>query len=158
MRYPDGAIQELPLIEGGVDLNRSFSVGFQVDTNPRNYTGPHANWAVESLALKNFIDTHKSTTGRNVFIDSHGWLQQVVAPEGSNDPLAKLFGHYFSLNSITDLDYGQGYVARYAHSLGMEACLFEFPEDVVTPGDVEVKGYQDAFVNAIKDLINGIQY
>ncbi|MFZ3129845.1 MAG: M14 family zinc carboxypeptidase [Desulfosporosinus sp.] len=158
MRYPDGATQALPLIEGGVDLNRSFSVGFQVDTDPRYYTGPHANWAVESLALKNFIDTHKSTTGRNVFIDSHGWLQQVVAPEGSSDLLAILFGHYFSLNSITDLDNGHGYVAQYARSLGMEACLFEFPEDVTTPGDVEVKGYQDAFVNAIKDLINGIQY
>lgn len=158
MRYPDGDTQSLPLIEGGVDLNRSFSVGFQVDTETRNYTGPHPNWAVESVALKNFIDMHESTTGRNVFIDSHGWYQQVVAPEGSNDPLAKLFGHYFSLDSITDLDNGQGYVARYAHSLGMEACLFEFPKDVTTPGDVEVKGYQTAFVNAIKDLINGVQY
>ncbi|MCB8818094.1 M14 family zinc carboxypeptidase [Desulfosporosinus shakirovi] len=146
------------LVQGGVDLNRSFDINFVVNTSSRNYTGHQANWAKESEALRDFIIAHKSITGRNVFIDSHGWLQQIYTVDGSQAYLSRLFKQYFSQNSQLLLNGANGYVSLYAYSLGMEACLFEFPTNVAHHADMQVLGYKTAFVNAILDLVNEAPY
>lgn len=146
------------LVQGGVDLNRSFNINFDRDTSSRNYTGPEANWAKESEALRDFIISHKSTTGRNVFIDSHGWLDDIYTVGGSQAYLSRLFKHYFSDSNQYDLNGANGYVSLYADSLGMEACLFEFPADVKHSADIQVLGYKAAFVNAVIDNVNEVLY
>lgn len=135
-------------------MNRSFETNFVVNTSLRNYTGPQPNWAKESEALRDFIMAHKSTIGRNVLIDSHGWLQETYTIGGASSALSKLFSAFFPQNIPQSLDGANGYVSIYAYSLGIEACLFEFPVDVQHHGDIEALGYKAAFVNAILDLIN----
>ena len=141
------------LVQGGVDVNRSFEP-FEVMTSSRNYTGPEAYWCKESEALRDFIANNKSTAGTNVFIDAHGWTQQIIVVGGSASSLGNIFKNYFPNNSYADLSSAKGYVARYAHSLGMNACLFEFPGDVGRPGDLILKGYDSAYKQAIMQIIS----
>jgi Zinc carboxypeptidase./Bacterial SH3 domain. len=146
------------LVQGGVDLNRSFDINFAVNTDSRNYTGPYPNWAKESEALRDFLVANKSASYRNVMIDSHGWLQQIYTIDGSQAYLSRLFKYFFPQNTQMSLNGANGYVSIYAYSLGMEACLFEFPTNVTHPADIQVLGYKAAFVNAIMSLINEEPY
>jgi len=154
----------------GLDINRSFDANFNPNYSNRNYTGPEPNWAPESELLRDFIISHKSQTGRNVFIDNHGWTWQIITPNPTTNILAKIFVENFKnagsksyLNEANGIDrrsnllsiYAQGYVARYAYEAhGMEACLFEFPDDVFKWGDIVTKGYETMYLLSILDIIN----
>lgn len=157
-------------VEGGIDINRSFEYLETVNgvpvrqfwprtDSPRNYTGPEANWSVESEALKGFIDEHKSGNGVNVFIDNHGWTNQIIVKQNSSsNKLYQLFNAQFHYNVVSTFasDEGRGYVARYAEEIaGMDGCLFEFPDNVTGgPGDLVAKGYNVLYINVIKNILS----
>ena len=65
----------------GIDLNRCFEVGFVPSTNPRNYNGTRPLSAVEAVALHDFILDKYSSGHTNIFIDVHGWTQQIISSQ-----------------------------------------------------------------------------
>lgn len=138
------------LVKGGVDLNRCFPTGFSSCTNARNYTGSDPLMAKEAKALRSLID-NKEGSGDNIFIDIHGWTQQILTNSSGSGKIYKTLHGYFPNNSAGGL--GGGYASRYAKAVGYDACLFEFPRNVTSHSVMTNKGYDTKFVNAVMDLI-----
>lgn len=162
-RFADDGVT---VIAGGVDLNRSFpyrsgdgTAAFQTNYSARYYTGATANSCLESIALKNYLDSHVSETGQNVFIDVHGYYSQILtacdtpSSTGYGSELFRIFEQHFH--------YGQreyyaaaGYVTKYAHDfLGMDSCLFEFPYNCSYDGALFDYGYDQKFIQAITTIL-----
>ncbi|OJU08272.1 MAG: hypothetical protein BGN88_14815 [Clostridiales bacterium 43-6] len=143
-----------------VDLNRCFpynvSGGFAQNTG-RYQTGPNAMMAREALALNDLIQKCKNKSGRKIFIDNHGWLQQIFT---NSEPLRSKFRLKFNsgkfANKNTLEDNAIGFVSRWANVNGYESCLFEFPVDVAKWGDIKAKGYETKYIDVIKDIINNM--
>ena len=161
LRYSNDGVT---LENGGVDINRSFSYkdsngneGFLPNYSSRNYTGAYANGCPESRALKEFIDSNKSLAGKNIFIDVHGYTNQIlVSANDDDDELYVAFNSQFGYGTPSAFggNNGRGYAARYAHDFqNMHACLFEFPSSLKTAGQLFTQNYHTKFINAIMTLI-----
>lgn len=158
------------LVDGGVDMNRSFDAGWERKYNLRNYTGPEPCWCPEAEHLRAFIDEHKSNTGYNIFIDTHGYTTQIISnPSGGT--LDKIFHEIFGDCSPGYSDYntgGGGYVTTYAYEIRqMESCLFEFPKTAVISettwnvskeGGIAESGIDKLYINAIVNILTSDQY
>ena len=153
------------LINVGVDMNRCFEyiadgqvTRITETSNPRYYTGPYgACWTPEAEALKDFIADYKSATGENIFIDVHGYTNQIIISQtnGRTD-LRAAFRTQFNTGAYgVDYTCSGGYVARYACDLhGMQGCLFEFPNSCTYDGCVKELGYDVKFINVIKHILD----
>lgn len=139
------------LVKGGVDMNRCFPTGFKQYTSARNYTGPNPLMAKEARALKSLIDSKKGSS-TNVYMDVHGWTQQILTNTSGSGFVYSTMHQYFPDNSAGGL--GGGYVTRYAKEQGYSACLFEFPRNVTSHSVMVNKGYNTKFVNAIWSMIS----
>lgn len=139
------------LVKGGVDMNRCFPTGFKQYTSARNYTGPNPLMAKEAKALKSLIDNKKGSS-TNVYMDVHGWTQQILTNTSGSGFVYSTMHQYFPDNSAGGL--GGGYVTRYAKEKGYNACLFEFPRNVTSHSVLVNKGYDTKFVNAIWSMIS----
>lgn len=139
------------LVKGGVDMNRCFPTGFKQYTSARNYTGPNPLMAKEARALKSLIDNKKGSS-TNVYMDVHGWTQQILTNTSGSGFVYSTLHQYFPDNSAGGL--GGGYVTRYAKEQGYSACLFEFPRNVTSHSVMVNKGYNTKFVNAIWSMIS----
>lgn len=139
------------LVKGGVDMNRCFPSGFTVYTSARNYTGSQPLMTKESRALRTLIDSKKSSS-TDVFIDVHGWTQQILTNTSGSGFVYSTLHSYFPSNTAGGL--GGGYISRYAKSVGYNACLFEFPRSVYSHSDMVNAGYDTKFVNAVMSMIN----
>lgn len=169
----NGALQQLNLsyteTYDGIDMNRCFpfheSNGWTYNTGndfsqigQRNYIGNTALRAKEALylwALINKVAVMPGVTNK-VFIDTHGWTQQIIS---SDENIKKYFKSSFSQNELKTLEKGEGYVARYAQDLGFRSCLFEFPHPIEGISNynfnyIEAKGFLDPYIEAIKSIIN----
>lgn len=138
------------LVKGGVDMNRCFPSGFKVYTNARNYTGSSPLMTKESRALRSLVDSKKGSR-TNVFIDVHGWTQQILTNSSGSGFVYATLHSYFPNNSAGGL--GGGYISRYAKSVGYNACLFEFPRGVTSHSAMVNAGYDTKFVNAVMSMI-----
>lgn len=138
------------LVKGGVDMNRCFPSGFRVYTSARNYTGSSPLMTKEARALRSLIDSKKGSS-TNVFIDVHGWTQQILTNTSGSGFIYSTLHSYFPNNSAGGL--GGGYVSRYAKSVGYSACLFEFPRSITSHSAMVNAGYDTKFVNAIMSMI-----
>ena len=145
-RYNDSG----SLVKGGVDMNRCFPSGFKVYTSARNYTGSSPLLTRESRALRSLVDSQKGSS-TNVFIDIHGWTQQILTNSSGSGFVYSTLHSYFPNNSAGGL--GGGYISRYAKSVGYNACLFEFPRSVSSHSDMVNAGYDTKFVNAVMNMI-----
>lgn len=139
------------LVKGGVDMNRCFPTGFKQYTSARNYTGPNPLMAKEARALRSLIDNKKGSS-TNVYMDVHGWTQQILTNTSGSGFVYSTMHQYFPDNSAGGL--GGGYVTRYAKEKGYSACLFEFPRNVTSHSVMVNKGYNTKFVNAIWSMIS----
>lgn len=139
------------LIQPGIDMNRSFETGFRALTSDRNFTGDTPLGSPEAQALR---DLMAETAGgsQDVFIDVHGWYQQVVTNESTNLPTAALLAA-FPENTYT-YAYGTGFIARYADTLGYEACLFELPA-VSSMNDFLTAKYPERLSQGVLDMLTG---
>lgn len=153
-KYTDGL--------GHIDLNRCFpnsadKSDFTPNYSDRYYTGPDPMMAYEAEALNELLQEYKSKTGIKYFIDIHGWTQQIIfAGESDKSPFVKAFrDHGFSNNTLTNTlaTGGKGYVSRYAHYLGYQSCLFEFPSNTDSV-DFYNGTYGNYFIESIKSLID----
>lgn len=153
------------LVDIGVDMNRCFEYTengvvkrYENTSNPRNYTGPYgACWAPEAEALRDFIADHKSADGENIFIDVHGYTNQIlISQTDGRADLRTRFLEEFSGLGYRPNDYcAAGYVALYARDIhGMQGCLFEFPNTCTKTGDIKEKGYDMKFINVIKTILD----
>ena len=137
-------------IRTGIDMNRSFPYGFTRRTGSRNYNGPKALSCIEAQAIAKFVKDHLSATGKNVFVDSHGWDRDILS---SNSRLVKIFQDQFHYNPNTDIRQlgAHGYLSEYASSLGYDSCLFEFPDTVYSHSDF-IK-HRGKFINSIYSIL-----
>ena len=136
----------------GIDLNRSFPVGFTSLTSSRNFTSTSPLAAIEARSVQNFVTTYQSSTGKNVFIDVHGWTQQIITSSSTSGKLAMLFRSQFSQNSPSRLAK-KGYLTDWTASLGFDSCLFEFPRSVYSHSSFVSSGYPSKFVTTIENLL-----
>lgn len=138
--------------ERGIDLNRSFPYRYSREWSDRNYNGTAPLQSPEAQALATFTQKVMGQ-GKNILIDTHGWYQQTIVEGGTSNPIYRAFKTYFPKNTHTYLGGPGGYYSAWAgYTLGYEACLFEFPK-VGSAMEFYEKGYQGAFVAAIKDLL-----
>ncbi len=138
--------------ERGIDMNRSFPYQYSRAWSDRNYNGTAPLQTSEAQALATFTQKVMGQ-GKNILIDTHGWYQQTIVEGGTSNAIYRAFRTHFPRNSHTYLGGSGGYYSAWAgFVLGYEACLFEFP-DVDSAMEFYEKGYQGAFVAAIKDLL-----
>ena len=112
----------------GIDINRSWQTGssFKRYTDARNYNGTAGFQAYEAEALRNFMLSHKSTSGQTVVVDLHGWENQLIG----NPQIAQYYKNYFPSCSTKNYNsYGTQYLVSWAYqNLGAKAVLVELPQ------------------------------
>lgn len=150
-RYNDSG----QLVKGGVDLNRCFPAGFKALYNNRNYTGSKPLMAKEARVLKNFVDSNKGS-GKNIFIDGHGWLNQTITHTSGSGKVYQAFKKYFPGTRPASFGKGLGYISGYAYSKGYEAVLFEFP-NVTSSSQFDSQGYANKFINTVFYMVKNIR-
>ncbi len=97
----------------GVDLNRNFSIGYQksTDTSSNVYSGKEPFSEAETLAIKNFVDSHKNITialdyhsQGNVFFPAHKFKhEQEIDGTDLNTLCANMA---YEINKVTGRRYG----------------------------------------------------
>ena len=140
------------LVSGGIDLNRSFSRSFTVNTNSRNYTSAVSMAAPEAQALGTLIRQKKSQT-TSIFLDVHGWTQQIITSQ-KNSVLTQVLQKAFPANRWSSVIGAHGYVANYAYGEGYQSGLFEFPSNVTSHSAMTSRGYDTRFVEAMWNLLS----
>ena len=111
----------------GIDINRSWQTGssYVRYTDNRNYNGTAGFQAYEAAALRDFLLSHKSTSGQTVLVDLHGWENQLIG----NAQIANYYkGYYPSCSTRNYESYGTQYIISWARqNLGAKATLVELP-------------------------------
>ncbi len=145
----------------GIDINRSWQVGSHYTryTDSRNYNGTEGFQAYEIRFLRDFLLSHKSTSGQTVLVDLHGWLQQLIG----DSTVCSYYKTQFPENSTRTVgQYGDGYLIKWArNSLGnakhaAKAALIELPSGVSNHNQVVQRGFPTKYVNATMALLRGM--
>ena len=133
----------------GVDMNRTWSVGFKVLTSSRNYTGSSAFLAYEAQSLRSFLLSHKGST--NYVIDTHGWLNETIG----DSSLGKYYRNQYGISTHLST-YGSGYLINWALTLGnTRSVLVELPE-ISSHSQAVSRNYSTKFINATMQLIGDL--
>lgn len=143
------------LVKGGIDLNRAFPAGFHPKYNTRNYTGSKSLMSKEAVILKNFVDSSKGS-GKNIFIDAHGWFNQIITYRSGTGNLYRAFKAYFPGSRGASFGRGLGYISGYAQSKGYEAALFEFPY-VSSEKSFNNNNYANKYMDSIFYMVKNIK-
>lgn len=104
-----------------VDMNRCWPANFTPYYTSRNYTGSSPLGAPEASSLKNLISSKFSSSGTNVVLDIHGWLNKTY---GSSE-VGAYFDQQFGYGHNNT--HGAGYLETWATQQGAKACLIELP-------------------------------
>ncbi|MCD4756818.1 MAG: peptidase [Arcobacteraceae bacterium] len=127
----------------GVDLNRNFSVGYQKikDTASNVYSGPAPFSEPETMAMKNFVDTHENITiafdyhsQGNVFFPAHKFNHEMEVDGTDLNTICANMN--FEIQKITGRKYGihrgkpptkliSGSGREYYYSKGIIAAVVE---------------------------------
>jgi predicted deacylase len=127
----------------GVDLNRNFSIGFvkQKDTSSNVYGGEEPFSEAETIAIKEFVDTHENITiafdyhsQGNVFFPAHRFMHEAeidgtdmnVLCANMNDEFSKVTGRKYGIHRgkpPAGLISGSG--REYYYSKGIIAVVVE---------------------------------
>lgn len=136
----------------GIDLNRCWSTGFVANYTSRNYTGSSPFLAIESRYLRDFMLSHKSTTGQNVVVDLHGWTQQLIG----DYTLRNYYREQFPEN--TDVEtYGKGYMINWAReNLNAKVALIELPRNNYSNSDVANNNLSNRYIEATLSMLRGL--
>ena len=112
------------LVSGrGIDMNRCFPAMFRQLDSSRNFNGSSPMACREARALAEFLTGVKGGK-TNVLVDVHGWLEQTIT---TSPRLLTAVQSQFPDNRITEYNGGNGYLIRYAYTMGYESCLLELP-------------------------------
>ena len=141
------------LVSGkGIDMNRCFPYNFHVYTDSRNFNGTAPLQCVEARALANFIPGLKGS-GYNLFIDTHGWLGQIITT-GGRGTIYNAFARQFPNSTYTYLSKGYGYLTGWTGFVqGFDSCLLELPKNITSHNAFLNAGCVWRFENAITELL-----
>jgi hypothetical protein len=153
----------------GVDLNRNFSIGYQKSKNTSSnvYSGPKPFSEPETLAIKNFVDTHPNITialdyhsQGNVFFPAHKFNHEMEL-EGTdlntlcanmNYHIYKITGRRYGINRgkpPTKLISGSG--REYYYSKGIISAVVEV-------GTRNIPDYMQNMSESISENIPALLY
>ena len=140
----------------GIDMNRAWSTDWVKYTTDRNYTGTEPFQAYESRCLRDFLLSHKSSTGQTVLVDLHGWLNETMGDD-------EIGGYYRSQLGMSKhiSAYGRGYLINWARAnLGSNgktarSALIELPE-ANSSQDVNNLELSDKYINATINMLRNI--
>lgn len=136
----------------GMDINRCWQTGseYKTYTGKRNYNGTAGFQAYEAEALRDFLLTHQSKTGKNVVIDLHGWENQLIGDE----QICKYYKQQYSSCATRNYGkYGTQYLITWARQvLGAKVALVELPK-ANNYAEVEYMGLSDKYINATIEML-----
>ena len=137
---------------GGIDLNRCWHIsGTSYQTyNGRNYNGTAGFQANEAASLRDFMLSHQSSSGRNIVIDLHGWLNETIGDSGLGSYYRSQFGMSHHIES-----YGTGYLVNWARST-LRSCrstLVEMPATVWNHSDVVNQNFAGKYIEATLNVL-----
>ena len=139
----------------GIDINRSWQVGssYKTYTNSRNYNGTAGFQAYEAVALRDFLIANKSTDGKTILVDLHGWENSLI---GSTNVL-KYFAEQFPEATKKYEHYGQQYLITWARSvLGAEVGLVELPTWISSATDVRNANLAGRYITSVYNMLNNV--
>ena len=132
----------------GVDMNRSWSVGYTRKTSDREYNGTEPFQSYETRYLRDFILSRKSSSGNNILVDLHGWLNETIGDDG----LGSYYRYHIGMNTHIS-SYGGGYLINWARSLGnTRSVLVELPE-VSGHNEVANRDFAGKYTRATIDML-----
>jgi len=112
----------------GIDLNRCWQIGnsYTIYNTNRNYNGTEGFQAYEAEYLREFLLSHKATTGQNVLVDLHGWEDQLIGDE----QICRYYKQqYPSCRTSGYGRYGTQYLITWARQyLSAKVALVEMPK------------------------------
>ena len=136
----------------GIDINRSWQTGstYVMYDKPRNYNGTEGFQAYEAEALRDFLLSHKSQTGKTVLVDLHGWEDQLIGDE----EICKYYKQQYTSCRTTGYGrYGTQYLITWARqNLGAKVSLVEMPL-ANSYAEVNSMGLSDKYVNATLNML-----
>ena len=137
----------------GVDLNRCWHIAgtkYQTFDTARNYNGTAGFQANEAVSLRNFLTSHQSTSGKNIVIDLHGWLNETIGDSGLGAYYRTQFGMSKHIGS-----YGAGYLINWARSTlkNCRSTLVEMPATVNSHSDVVSQNFAGKYINATLNIL-----
>lgn len=136
----------------GIDLNRCWHIsGTSYQTySGRNYNGTAGFQAIEAASLRDFLTSHQSTSGRNILVDLHGWLNETIGDSGLGSYYRNQFGMSHHINS-----YGTGYLVNWARASlrNCRSTLVEMPATVYSHADVVNQNFAGKYINATLNLL-----
>ena len=139
----------------GLDINRCWQTGSSYTryTDSRNYNGTAGFQAYEAAALRDFMLSHKSTSGQTVVVDLHGWENQLIG----NEQIANYYKAYIPTCSTRNYGvYGNQYIVSWARqNLGAKATLVEFPK-ANSPAQVDSMGLSSKYINATLQMLREV--
>ena len=142
-------------VNSRIDLNRQWPIpgrSYRRYTDSRNYNGSAPFIAPEAYHLRDFILSHKSNSGQNITVDTHGWLNGTYGDSWIGSFYRNEFGMYKHNNT-----YGNQYFINWAkHVLpNSRAVLVELP-NVWSYGEAMDKGYPDTHARATMRMLRAV--
>ena len=98
----------------GLDPNRNWAGDFKVYNTIRNKTGSIPFQAVELKNLRDCLRENRSTTGKNVLLDIHGWLNTTYGDISVAEYYISGMG--LGDNTTKEDSYGAGYLMNWARN------------------------------------------
>lgn len=138
-----------------IDMNRCWQTetSYTRYYDDRNYNGTAPYQAYEARALRDFLLSHKSSSGQTILVDLHGWLNETIGDEG----LGKYYRTQYNMSTHI-YSYGKGYLVNWARqSLGngnktARSVLVELPE-VSSHQEVLNKDYAKKYITATLNML-----
>lgn len=94
-----------------LDPNRNWAGNFKVNSSIRNKTGSIPFQAIELKNLRDCLRSNRSTSGKNVLLDIHGWLNTTYGDYS----VAQHYIRGMNLGNNTGT-YGSGYIINWANN------------------------------------------
>ena len=143
----------------GIDINRCWQTSstFKRYTSDRNYNGTVPFQAYEANYLRQFFVDHKSTSGKTVVVDLHGWLNETIGDNGLGQYYRSQFGMSTHISS-----YGEGYLINWArqnlgaNGVAARSTLVELPQ-VSSTAEAMSRGYSTKYYNATLNMLRAVQ-
>ena len=153
----------------GVDLNRNFSVGYEASKNTASnvYSGPSPFSEPETLALKNFVESHPNITialdyhsQGNVFFPAHNFIHEDAIDATDLNTLAANMAE--EIRKVSEREYGvhmgkppvsliSGSGREFYYSKGALALVVEV-------GSRNISDYQENMTEHINENIPALIY
>ena len=134
-------------------MNRCFPAYWRSYEYGRNFNGSAPLACSEAAALAELMKNCKGD-GRNVYVDVHGWTEQVIIASWSWSEYWA-FASRFPTCTLAHCRASSGYASAYAADLGYSSGLFEFPYRYSRLSSFVQSDLPETFIRAVCDILDG---